>query len=252
MNGILLSIFLGGFSTIAGILFLFVGLAPFMIYGFSHIGAIVATIFGFLLIAFPILYKKKPLKIAKYLWIFTAIISTIAAGFCYYMSIFAYTNQYKLEEPPTVIVLGCQVKNGMPSVTLANRLNKAYEVLAKYPEANCIVSGGLTPGEPMSEAQVMSNYLVEKGIAADRILLEDKSTSTSENILYSKDIIIKNNLPQNIVIASDGYHQFRSAQIVKQYGFTPYCASSKSPTGLAPSYYVREFLALIYTFVLKL
>ncbi|MDE6133239.1 MAG: YdcF family protein [Oscillospiraceae bacterium] len=85
----------------------------------------------------------------------------------------------------TVIVLGCKVRGETPSSMLYYRAMSAYRYLEANPSAVCIASGGQGADELISEAECVKRILLEKGIAEERIILEDKSTSTDENIRFS-------------------------------------------------------------------
>ena len=98
------------------------------------------------------------------------------AGFCSVKMVQYYQNPP--QTPCTVVVLGCKVKGTVPSLMLQRRLEAAKGYLQQYPEVSCIVSGGKGTGEDISEAQAMKTYLTAAGIAADRILMEDRSTDT--------------------------------------------------------------------------
>ena len=93
-----------------------------------------------------------------------------------------------------MIVLGCGVNGDRPSLMLTERLDAAYDYLNTHEEVVCILSGGQGKGENISEAECMYRSLTEKGIARDRLYKEDRSTSTRENLLYSKKIIEEKNL----------------------------------------------------------
>ena len=95
-------------------------------------------------------------------------------------------------EDATVIVLGCQVRGSEPSRMLTDRCNAALEYLNAHPDAKCVASGGKGSGEDISEAQAIFNYLVSHGIGEDRIFIEDRSTSTAENLAFSAEVIRKN------------------------------------------------------------
>ena len=84
-----------------------------------------------------------------------------------------------------VIVLGAGVNGTEPSWSLKTRLEAALSYLEENTEAVCIVSGGQGPGEQITEAQCMENWLKEKGIAPERIIKEEQARSTTENIKYS-------------------------------------------------------------------
>lgn len=146
----------------------------------------------------------------------------------------------------TVIVLGCKVKGENPSRMLKFRLDKAYDYLSENKDAVCIVSGGQGDDEIISEAECMYNYLVTKGIDRERIIKEDKSRNTQENIAFSKEIIKEYSLSENISIVTDGFHQYRASYIAKNNGFEnvySLCAHTKAL--YLPSYWVREWAAIL-------
>lgn len=89
----------------------------------------------------------------------------------------------------TVMVFGCYVRGEEPGRTLTTRLDAALSLLKRYPNADCIVSGGQGSNEAISEAEAMRRYLVSRGIAEERITLEDRSTNTSENLEYTFAIL---------------------------------------------------------------
>ena len=89
------------------------------------------------------------------------------------------------DEQLTVMVFGCYVRGEEPGKTLATRLDAAISLLERYPNADCIVSGGQGSNEAISEAEAMRRYLVSHGIDDGRITLEAESTNTNENLEYS-------------------------------------------------------------------
>ena len=125
----------------------------------------------------------------------------VIISLCLFMALFvtvesillvnAYSKEYEKVETNYVVVLGCGVfPDGRLTLSLMKRLNCAYDYLIAHPDTICIVSGGQGPNEPTTEAYAMAEYLMEKGITEDRIIQEDKSTSTNENLLYSKEIML--------------------------------------------------------------
>ena len=88
-----------------------------------------------------------------------------------------------------ILVLGAGLNGDKPSAVLEMRLEKARLYLQEHPQTVVIVSGGQGPTEPVSEAESMKNWLMEKGIPNSRIIMEDKSTTTAENIRYSLRVI---------------------------------------------------------------
>ncbi|MGN0630604.1 MAG: YdcF family protein [Ruminococcus sp.] len=148
------------------------------------------------------------------------------------------------EEPATVVVLGCHVKGTKPSLMLARRLDAAYEYMTENPDVKCIVTGGMGTGEDITEAEAMKTYLCEKGIESDRILKEDKSTNTAENIAFAKAVMEKNGISGDIVIVTDNFHQYRASLIAEKQGLESYSISCSTKPELIPTYWVREWFAL--------
>lgn len=148
------------------------------------------------------------------------------------------------EKPATVVVLGCHVKGTKPSLMLARRLDAAYEYMTENPDVKCVVTGGRGTGEDITEAEAMKTYLCEKGIEGDRILMEDKSTNTAENLAFAKAVMEKNGISGDIVIVTDNFHQYRASLIAEKQGFVSYSISCSTKPELLPTYWVREWFAL--------
>lgn len=143
-----------------------------------------------------------------------------------------------------LIVLGAQVKGTTPSRALKNRLDTAIKYLMENDNTKVIVSGGQGNGEEISEAESMSRYLLAAGIDMQRIIKEDKSRNTYENLLFSKSLITEPN--PGIIIVTNDFHVFRALHIGKKLGFTKVSGlPAPSDDILIISYYVREFLAVI-------
>lgn len=149
----------------------------------------------------------------------------------------------------TVIVLGCQVRADGPSLMLKNRLEAARAYLDENPDAECIVSGGKGDNEHISEAQAMYDWLVENGIDKSRITKEDKSCSTLENLIFSKELLNEQGKSGDVILVTDGFHQFRAGLQAKQVGLSAKAISSQTPFYLLHIYWVREWLAISYQLV---
>ena len=180
--------------------------------------------------------------------IFVSIIAVVLAfiigfaGFLTVRMICAINN--KPDDPCTVVVLGCHVKGTEPSLMLARRLDAAYDYMIENPDVKCIVSGGQGSGEDISEADAMKLYLMNKGIDSERILKEDKSTNTLENISFSNEVLKENKIGSEIVIVTDGFHQYRASHIAEKLGLDSYSTSCHTRPELVPTYWVREWFAL--------
>jgi len=151
-----------------------------------------------------------------------------------------------------VVVLGCGIfPDGTLTLSLQKRLNVAFDYLIDNPDTVCIVSGGQGENEPFSEASAMSGYLIEKGIDDQRIILENKSTSTSENLLYSDKIIKQLALDGDIAVATSDFHMFRTQFLAKRYGMGKIITLPSSTSWyLWVTVHLREFMAVLKSFFL--
>ncbi len=193
--------------------------------------------------------EKKAVKIIYR--VFLSILSLLAV-YAIILSSFMISRMNDYPEKGSdrvVIVLGCQVKKSGPSLMLRNRLDAAYEYLSENPDTYCIVSGGKGDDEHISEAQAMYDYLTEKGIDGSRITKEDKSESTMENLLFSKEILERNGNSLDVILVTDGFHQLRAGMMASDCGYNVKSISSNTPPYLVPAYWAREWLALSFMFV---
>ena len=115
-----------------------------------------------------------------------------------------------------LIVLGTTVNGTEPSPMLKQRLDAALEYLNAYPEALCLVTGGKAGAGNLSEAECMYNYLTAAGIDESRITMEDRATSTVENLAYVRVMMDVD----QVDILSSYFQLFRSGLIAKDAGFT--------------------------------
>ncbi|MEB2300084.1 YdcF family protein [Lysinibacillus xylanilyticus] len=147
-----------------------------------------------------------------------------------------------------MIVLGAKVKTGgIPSLSLKNRLEEAVKYLKKYPHVKVIVSGGKGEDEDRTEASVMLKYLQDNGIDANRIVVEDQSTSTYENLLFSKDLLPKGT--KQITIVSNDFHLKRAKYLAESLGFEVDVVAAKTPKSVELKLTLRERAALLKTYV---
>ena len=133
-----------------------------------------------------------------------------------------------------LLVLGARVyEDGRPSAALAARLDTAYDFMQEHPEVTAILCGGQGSNEPCPEAEAMYDYMVAKGVDADRLLLEDKSSNTIQNIENARALI--GNGHKTAVVTSD-YHLARARVLMERGGLdacgipapTPYPAQRVS------------------------
>lgn len=151
--------------------------------------------------------------------------------------------------PVTVVVLGCRVRGTVPSKAMRQRLTAAEGFLRDHPDAVCILSGGQGEDEEIAEADCMYRELTAAGIDPGRLYREDRSTSTRENFLFSREIIKYNGLPETVVVVTNEYHQYRAGLIAKALGMETYAVSAPSGAGLLPTYWVREWFGILYEWI---
>lgn len=143
-----------------------------------------------------------------------------------------------------VIVLGAGLNGSTPSNTLKKRIEEGYIYMSENPNTILIASGGQGFKESISEAECIKRELVKMGISEDRIILEDRSTSTIENLKYS--LMIIGDPDAEVGIITNSFHEFRAGMIAKDAGFTN--AHSVPATTLMPvgiHYMLREFFGVV-------
>ena len=155
-------------------------------------------------------------------------------------------------ERPYLVVLGAAVYGDRPSLTLVRRLEGALDYLETYPDSLVIVSGGMGPGETVTEAEAMRDWLRGHGIAEERILLEDKAASTAQNLEYSFAIIReRGDEPDgNVAIVSSAYHLYRAKSMAKLMGVR--AAGVAAPWGypmVMLNYFIREAFGITHLWV---
>ena len=145
----------------------------------------------------------------------------------------------------TVIVLGAQVIGDHPSNALQRRLEVAFEHLESNPETVAVLAGGLGNTAYISEAEAMRRWLTANGICDSRLFLEEYSTSTYENIAFSRSIIEENNLSPNVAIATDSFHMFRAQHLATNAELNPSAITARTPLIVLPFFWLREIAAIL-------
>jgi len=149
------------------------------------------------------------------------------------------------EKDYTVIVLGCKVlKSGRPSDMLTQRLIGALNLLNENENYVCVVTGGQGHDEPRPEAHVMRDWLIEKGISPERIFIEDLSVNTHENLNLAYEVITENNLPEDVIIVSDGFHLWRAKMTANRLFNEVHTFASYTYKRMIIPYWIREWAAL--------
>ena len=141
------------------------------------------------------------------------------------------------------LVLGAWVNGRQPSRALRKRLDKALSCAEKDPAARLILSGGQGDDEEISEAVCMRNYLTAAGVEEDRLILEDRSTSTRENLLFSDQLTGCGGARCGII--SNDFHICRVMKLARKAGYRDcYGIAAEGDPVMELHYIVRESVAL--------
>ncbi len=220
----------------------------------SHIGTYLTIGLGVLLVVMGVFFRliKKlfiyPLfKVLS--WIVTLGLAAAMAvsGFLYIYGT-ADTTNYNEDY---LIILGCGVNGTEPSESLRMRLDKALKYTDRNPDCTVIVTGGQGDGEDITEAEAMQIYLTDNGIPPERILMEDKSTSTSENFIYANKLVNGELACKTVVFITNDFHIYRAISLAKLNGFDFNHLCADTPTSAIIPSYLRETLALVQMYILK-
>ena len=148
-----------------------------------------------------------------------------------------------------IIILGSKInKDGSLTPLLKGRVDKALDFGNKQYEVNkkkiiYVPSGGKGSDEICPEALAIKNYLIQKGIKEKQIIIEDKSTSTIENMKFSKNVIDEIKKDAKISFSTTSYHVFRSGVIASEQGIDCEGMGSKTKWYFYTNALIREFLA---------
>lgn len=143
-----------------------------------------------------------------------------------------------------IIILGAQIRGKTICGSLRRRLDKGVRYLQNNPNTLCIVSGGKGKGEEISEAEAMADYLKSNGVDAERIIMEDKSTTTWENFKFSAPLILDIE-KDKVGVISNNFHIYRAMKMARVQGYKKvYALPATTDMVMFPNYMVREFFAL--------
>jgi len=147
-----------------------------------------------------------------------------------------------------IIVLGAGLRGDEPSIILRTRLNAAIEYAQGREGVPIIVSGGLGAGRNITEAQAMFNYLKARGVDENLIWMEGESTSTYENLKFSRRLMEERGMDiENVTVAvvSNEFHLYRARMIAGNAGLDAVGVAAQTPSArLKALYFFREAIAL--------
>jgi uncharacterized SAM-binding protein YcdF (DUF218 family) len=193
---------------------------------------------------FNTLKKKKWLTVTICAVIFTVVIFSVS------LAVYGRRVTTTFNED-VVIVLGAGIRDGRILGTLARRLDAAVSYHLQNPHALIIVSGGLGHRETVTDAEIMAQYLIERGVLPSVVILEEMAYSTYTNMRYSQKIINSRfeNEPRAVIITSN-FHMYRSVRFARQMNLNANVYPSSVPWYSIPFAYVREVASVVKMWVI--
>lgn len=142
-----------------------------------------------------------------------------------------------------IIVLGAGIKGKRVTPLLAGRIDKGIELLKYNPNAKLILSGGMGSGEDIPEGVAMATYAKDKGVSDERIIVEDKSKNTYENLLFSSKLMDKEN--PKLALVTTSYHVFRALVFAKKLQIPCIGYGSKTKWYFTLNALIREYIGYL-------
>ncbi len=232
------------------------------IYGFIlcimsnlNLGVVLVVVLGILAISIGIFYEKinelTKSGFLKYCKVFVIAVLCIEFVLVTFIAVYGIVDNFDYNED-AVVVLGAGIRGDKVTLPLKMRLDKAIQYHNENPEAVIVVTGGQGFQETVTEAYAMEKYLVEHGVEKEKIIKEEKATSTTENMEFSKELLDKY-FEDNyaIVVITNNFHVFRGTSIAKKTGFNDvsHMHAGLQWYNLMPCY-LRESLAVLKMLVL--
>lgn len=178
-----------------------------------------------------------------------AVLSYVSLLFvCFLLYSFIYGRIPHRRAVDFIVVLGSGLIGSRVPPLLASRLDRGRAAFdaqrANGRDPVLVTSGGQGPGEDLPEARAMADYLIDEGVPADRILVEDQSRSTEENLRFSKAIMQARRPGYRGVVVTNNYHVMRAARIARKEKVNAQVIGSPTARYFWPSATIREFVAI--------
>lgn len=229
-----------------------------MTVGKINFGTVVPLLIGIIFVAHGVFWRAIRQFIRQNRWLTQLWYALWTMFFIWLISFAVFISslqqQIALSRQPAptvaaIIVLGSGTVAGKPTPTLAKRLDTAVPLIKSQPEALVITSGGVGFQRTRSEADIMATYLSEvHDIPFKRILQEEKSTSTAENLIYSQQVLAAKgvSIAEPIAIVTSDFHIIRAAAIARHQGYEqPITIASETPLSIRYNAWFREYFAFV-------
>lgn len=147
------------------------------------------------------------------------------------------------ENADFILVLGAQIYPDRPSAALKARLDTAFEYLQRNPDASAILCGGQGSNEVMPEAWMMRDYLTARGVAESRLLIEDESSNTIQNIANARREFLSEG--DRTAVITSNFHLARARKLMASAGLDPYGVPAPTPyLAVRAVQHLREFCSI--------
>lgn len=234
----------------AGTVCLLYGITVISIIGTGDLFSWFYPVLGAVLLAVSVFWPSDQKRGVRGRKIFSAVAAFCAAVFLVTEAgMFACGKMKPESSADYVILLGTQVRPDGPSVEYRARLEEAYAYLLEDPGSMLIATGGKGSNEVVSEAEGARQYLSRKGISEERIILEDRSVNTAQNLTFAAEILKEMGEDPGeirVVIVSSEFHLLRARYLASRLGFSHVSSTgSRGVAILLPHFYTREFFALV-------
>ncbi len=227
-------------AVLLGALFVF-GYTPMRFSGYLFFAAAaVLLVWGFL--------AGRQGRVGRILWRLILVCLVLGVGFFAFLEaqVIRYSRTDRETEVSAVVILGAGVNGTVPSLSLQVRLEAALDYLRDKPDIPIVVTGSQGPGEEISEARCMADWLIARGVSEDRILLEEQADNTVENIQFSQKLLADKgiDLTDNIAVVTSDYHLYRASLLWGVPWMVPVAAHMPDRFWpLTVNYYIREAFA---------
>ena len=222
-----------------------------------NLGVLMTWFLSLILIGYALFHRHVdsfcahgPGRVIKYIFLGGLL---VFFGLFLFVAVSGYSDQAKGDEK-ALVVLGAGVKGERVGDALRRRLEATVEIWNKNPEAVIVVTGGQGPQEAIPEAVAMERWLLARGVPQDKIILEDKSTSTQENLTFAAQLLEEAGISTSepIAVVTNAFHCYRARTYAQKLGYTDIRtvpASISSTIILAA--YMREVLAILFMWVFR-
>jgi uncharacterized SAM-binding protein YcdF (DUF218 family) len=178
-------------------------------------------------------------------WVFIGLYGVLLLAFLITSCFIRSAARDSADGADVLIVLGAGLRGEEPTLVLRYRLDAAAQYLRNNPNAAAILSGGKGRGESISEAEAMRRYLQKTGIAENRLLLEDRSSSTKENFAFSLALVQAHFAKtKKIAFVTTDFHVLRAGLVAKKLGVEAAGVAAKDVWYISINNYLRECIAL--------